>query len=106
MVRSLQCGVGHCPRGDRSSQVVRRIASYKPDSSACDEWSGCNLSQELPGVEMKTGTKAVYINCAIAVGLLLELHWGRPLYVVGITGIVLFVVANLILIFSKRAHGR
>jgi len=55
---------------------------------------------------MKTGTKAVYINCAIAVGLLLELHWGRPLYVVGITGVVLFAVANLILIFSKKASGR
>ena len=55
---------------------------------------------------MKTRTKAIYINCAIAVGLLLELHWGRPLYVIGLTGIVLFAVANLILIFSGKAHGR
>lgn len=55
---------------------------------------------------MKTGTKAVYINCAIAVGLLLELHWGRPLYVVGISGFVLFAVANLILVFSKKANRR
>ncbi len=55
---------------------------------------------------MKTGTKAVCINCAIAVGLLLELYWGRPLYVVGILGVVLFAVANLILVFSKKASGR
>lgn len=54
---------------------------------------------------MKTGTKAIYINFGVAVGLLLELSWGRPLYVVGITGVVLFAVANLILVFSRKAHG-
>ncbi len=55
---------------------------------------------------MKTGTKAIYVNCAITVGLLLELYWGRPLFVVGIVGVVLFTLANLILIFSKRTLRR
>lgn len=55
---------------------------------------------------MKTGTKAICINFGIAVGLVLELYWGRPLYVVGITGVVLFAVANLMLVFSKKTRGR
>jgi len=86
--------------------VVCKIASYEPDSSACNERGGCNLSKELPGVEMKTGTKAICINFGIAVGLVLEFYWGRPLYVVGITGVVLFAVANLILVFSKKTRVR
>lgn len=56
---------------------------------------------------MKTGTKAIYLNSAISVGLALELYLGRPLYAVGISAVVLFTVANLILFVSyKKARRR
>jgi hypothetical protein len=54
---------------------------------------------------MKLATKAACINCAILVGLLLEIYWGRPLYAIGISAVVLFLVANLMLfLVSRRAH--
>ena len=55
--------------------------------------------------KMTTGMKAIYINSALALGLGLEFYRGRPLVVVGITGVLLFTVANLILIFRKKADG-
>lgn len=56
-------------------------------------------------MEMKVATKAIYINCAILVGLLLELYWGRPAYIVGIAAVILLVVANVVLfLVSRRTH--
>ncbi len=55
---------------------------------------------------MKLATKAVCINCAILIGLLLELYWGRPLYVIGIAAVLLFLVANVILFLASRRARR
>lgn len=51
---------------------------------------------------MKLATKAICINCAIFIGLLLELYWGRPLYVIGIAALLLFLVANVTLFLASR----
>jgi|HubBroStandDraft_1064217.scaffolds.fasta_scaffold126698_2 hypothetical protein len=54
---------------------------------------------------MKLGTKAICINCAIVVGLLLELYWGRPPLAIGISALILLVVANaILLVVSRRAR--
>jgi hypothetical protein len=56
---------------------------------------------------MNLKTKAIYINVVIPVGLLLELYWGRPLYVVLISGAFLLTIANvLLLVVSKRSVKR
>jgi hypothetical protein len=54
---------------------------------------------------MKTGTKAIYINGALVVGLALELYRGRSLLVIGITAILLFTVANVALIVRRKLDG-
>jgi hypothetical protein len=46
---------------------------------------------------MRFKTKAIYLNVGILVGLLLELYWGRPLYLVLISAVLLFSVANVLL---------
>jgi hypothetical protein len=51
---------------------------------------------------MKLGTKAIIINCAIVIGLLLELYWGRRPLAIGISAAVLLVVANTILIVASK----
>jgi hypothetical protein len=73
-----------------------------------DMWSLALRSKAASGlgVEMKTRTKAIYINSAIAAGLVLELYWGRSFYVVGISGVILFALANLILVFSNKQRDR
>jgi hypothetical protein len=56
---------------------------------------------------MSIRTKAIYINCAIVIGLLLELHWGRSLQIIGISALLLFTVANFALFSaSRKARGR
>jgi hypothetical protein len=102
MVYSFQCR--HACRASVGGppNVILGVASHKPDRVASNKWSGCNLSQELPGVEMKLTTKAICINCAIFIGLLLELYWGRPLYVIGIAALLLFLVANGVLFLISR----
>lgn len=58
-------------------------------------------------MEMSVKARAIYINIAIFIGLLLELLWGRPLLVIGISAGVLFIVANVaFLIAAKRKHKK
>jgi hypothetical protein len=51
---------------------------------------------------MKRSTKAIYLNVGILVVLLVELYLGRPIYVVGISAVLLFVVANVALSTASR----
>ncbi len=54
---------------------------------------------------MRLKTKAIYINVGILVGLLLELYWGRPPYLVVISAVLLFAVANILLfVVSRKAR--
>jgi hypothetical protein len=47
--------------------------------------------------------KAIYINGALFSGLAIEWYRGRPLLAIGITAVLLFTVANSILIIRKKA---
>ncbi len=55
---------------------------------------------------MKLKTKTIYLNVGILVGLLFELHRGRPLYVVLIAATLLFAVANAVLFVISSKVGK
>jgi hypothetical protein len=55
-----------------------------------------------PTKTMSLRTKAVLINSSIMLGLLFEYWTGKPLVAVVIAGILLFVVANLVMMFAAR----
>ena len=51
---------------------------------------------------MRLKTKAIYLNVGILVGLLLELYWGRPLYLALISAVLLFAIANVLLFVASK----
>lgn len=57
-------------------------------------------------MEMNPTTKAILINGAIVVGLLLEHYWGRSLNVLLISALLLFLVANMMLFIVFRRQRR
>ena len=59
---------------------------------------------EQPVTKMSVRAKAIYINIALVFGLALEMYRGRSLTVVAISGCILFTVANIALLFSRKAN--
>jgi hypothetical protein len=55
---------------------------------------------------MKPITKVILVNCSIVVALLLQLWWGRPLYVVGLAGLFSFTLLNLIMFAVSKRRRR
>ena len=53
---------------------------------------------------MEVKSKAIVINLAIAAGLVVQLLRGKPLLPLAITAAILFPLANLLLVFSRRAR--
>jgi hypothetical protein len=49
--------------------------------------------------------KAVVINASILAGLLFEYWTGKPLVAILIAGILLFVVANITMMFAARRRN-
>ncbi len=59
---------------------------------------------DRPVTKMSVRAKAIYINIALVFGLALEFYRGRSLTVIAITGCILFAVANIALLFSRKAN--
>lgn len=54
---------------------------------------------------MNDRTKAIMVNCSIAIALL-YLHWqGTPLFFLTISGILVFALLNLWLIFAAKKRS-
>jgi hypothetical protein len=58
-------------------------------------------------VEVKIRAKTILLNCGIATGLGLQIYWRKPFYLIVIAGVVLFTVANVILLVKyKKAQQK
>jgi hypothetical protein len=55
-----------------------------------------------PEKPMSVRSKAILMNAAIMTGLILQHRRGAPLFVVAASGIFIFVIANLLMIFAAK----
>jgi hypothetical protein len=66
-----------------------------------------DISPKLPGVEMNLMRKAVLVNASITIGLIIMYFRGSGIVLVAITGIPLFVLANVLMaVKTSRNRGR
>lgn len=55
---------------------------------------------------MNLRAKAILINCSLIVGLAYQYWKGSPLLSIAIAGILLFIVANLMLMFASNKQTK
>jgi len=62
----------------------------------------------MKNAPMTPKAKAILINCSIVAALIYQYWKGTPFFIIAITGVLLLVVANLMMMFAakKRSNVR
>jgi hypothetical protein len=61
-----------------------------------------DISAQVQGVEMNLRTRAIIVNTGIAAGLLLMFYRGSGLLPVAISGVLLFTLANVLMLANRK----
>jgi hypothetical protein len=59
----------------------------------------------MKDASMTPKAKSILINCSIVAALIYQYWKGTPFFIIAITGILLLVVANLMMMFAARKRS-
>ena len=60
----------------------------------------------MKNAPMTPKAKAILINCSIIAALIYQYWKGTPFFIIAITGVLLLVFANLMMMFAAKKHSK